>query len=1533
MLSSLPFARRALSVIRDLVFLSCVCPAIASAGALPAPEPIGPYLNGAFPDTAPTIEWGVVDAFPALEFISPVQIMEIPGSSKVAVVSKRGRIWAVDNDESATVKDLVLDISAQTLIHDDGGLLAIAFHPQFDVPGAQGEGQLFVWYRYTPDPAHVGRQGYLRLSRFDVDPATLVADGQSEFVLIQQYDAHDWHNGGSPRFGADGFLYFCVGDQGEESYAGGTRQQTDKYLFSGVFRIDVDQDLSRSHPIRRQPQSWETPPSGWPPSFTQGYTIPNDNPWQDPSGGTLEEFYALGVRSPHRMAFDPVTGALWLGDTGAGLQEEINLIEKGANYQWPYVEGTFRHQNTPSPLIGFERQPVHTFPSGAVVGGFVYRGTRYQSELEGKYLFSDFNSGRVFTLTHDAATNTWNNELLVDLADTGIPATQRLTGVSTLSDGEIYLTWLYQYRTSIEQGKVFKLAPLPPAGGEVPPTLSATGAFTDLQTLAPAAGLIPFDVNQPLWSDGATKSRWLAIPNDGTHDSAAEQITFSENAPWTYPPGSVLVKHFELGVEDADPTQKVRLETRFLVMQANGGAYGLTYRWNDAGSEAYLLSGAETRDLDIALAGGGTRQQTWTFPSRQDCSECHTSQAGYALGPHTWQLNRDFDYPNGSTDNQLMTFRDLGIFANPFAAGDLDTLPKGVNLSDASKTPAERINSYLAANCSQCHRPGGIESGLDARFDFPVESLIGAPAIAHSSTANVIVAAGDRWSSELYIRDASIGAGAMPPLAKSMVDETYVAVLEAWIDGTCPDCPTCNDGSQNGDETGVDCGGAICFPCPGCTDGVQNGDETGIDCGGSVCGACSVCEATGYDAAEMTPSTGGQVGDGWNLWSNGMLSVDHDFVAGEAIVTVSARGEFAGGEWPNMVLSLDGIPIESVEVASSSLNDYVFQFQASAGVQQLGVEFTNDYYQSPDDRNLIVAHVEIDCAGPPPDPFCGDGTCDPAETCSTCAMDCGVCPTCNDQQQNGNETGVDCGGSCPACPTLPTQVWLEAEAGTLSGSPAFQVGSDATASGAAYLSPTSNNLSSPGPNRASYGFESEAGSYVLWARVIAPNSDDDSIWVSVDGGSFIRWNNIQASSTWTWDTLHNSDSGDAQVTLNLSAGSHTVTLANREDGFRVDKLYLTAEGDVPSGLGGGSGCEPDTCASLDAACGSVSDGCGASLDCGSCANGQVCDANNQCVPEGGGVVPTSGNTYELHNVGDGSCLSRVDAATDNAAALACTSSVDQQWLLSTVGAYFKLEVAATGDSLDAEGASTATGTNLLLWAYGAGATNREYTLTALGNNEYQLEARHAAGQCAVKNGTNVELGPCNGAATARWTFHDGSSCTPSCAGLECGGDGCGGSCGTCGANEICDAAQQCVLAPGEIPSSGNAYELHGVAGGGCLTRIDAGTDNAREQSCIGTSDQQWLLTAVGSYYKLEVLTTGDCLDAEGGRSTAGTNLLLWPYGGGAANREYALVALGNNTYQLQARHAPGQCAVSNAGNAELGPCTSSASAWTFHSIP
>ncbi len=151
-------------------------------------------------------------------------------------------------------------------------------------------------------------------------------------------------------------------------------------------------------------------------------------------------------------------------------------------------------------------------------------------------------------------------------------------------------------------------------------------------------------------------------------------------------------------------------------------------------------------------------------------------------------------------------------------------------------------------------------------------------------------------------------------------------------------------------------------------------------------------------------------------------------------------------------------------------------------------------------------------------------------------------------------------------------VWLEAECGNVGS--LWNTSSDGSASGGTYVTIQSgNNSTSSAPSSSSghitYNFSvSSSGNYIIWGRVIAPNGNDDSFWIRMDGGSWVRWNNIASGSSWHWDEVHNADNSNQVVNYNLSSGSHTLTVAYREDGTELDKIYITNSGDTPSGTGG-----------------------------------------------------------------------------------------------------------------------------------------------------------------------------------------------------------------------------------------------------------------------------------------------------------------------------------------------------------------------------
>ncbi len=154
------------------------------------------------------------------------------------------------------------------------------------------------------------------------------------------------------------------------------------------------------------------------------------------------------------------------------------------------------------------------------------------------------------------------------------------------------------------------------------------------------------------------------------------------------------------------------------------------------------------------------------------------------------------------------------------------------------------------------------------------------------------------------------------------------------------------------------------------------------------------------------------------------------------------------------------------------------------------------------------------------------------------------------------------------------EVWLEAECGIVGS--LWNVSADAAASNGEYVTVQSgNNSTGSAPTDASgqitYSFDiTEDGTFTIWGRVIAPTYDDDSYWVSVDGGAWLNWNGITASTTWTWDDIDS---------YSLTAGSHTLTIAFREDGTQLDKIFITNTGTTPSGEGATANncisCEPD----------------------------------------------------------------------------------------------------------------------------------------------------------------------------------------------------------------------------------------------------------------------------------------------------------------------------------------------------------------------
>lgn len=304
----------------------------------------------------------------------------------------------------------------------------------------------------------------------------------------------------------------------------------------------------------------------------------------------------------------------------------------------------------------------------------------------------------------------------------------------------------------------------------LPPLLSATGLFADLASLRPAADLLPYEINLPFWSDGAAKSRWIRLPV-GTRMEAR-----GDDGAWQLPPGTTLVKHFEIDLGAATPGTRRRLETRVLVVGADGTVDGGTYRWRADGRDADLVTVGSIE----TFADAASSAQSWQFMAAADCRTCHTPQAGGVLGINTPQLDRDVRRSDGPAQNQIATWRERGLLA---AAPDARVAPLP-SIDDAAVPVETRARAWLAVNCAQCHRPGGAPTEFDLRLATPLDRqglVDGRPRINLGVDGARLIAPNDPWRSLILHRVETLDGNRMPPLAHGRVDERGAALLREWI--------------------------------------------------------------------------------------------------------------------------------------------------------------------------------------------------------------------------------------------------------------------------------------------------------------------------------------------------------------------------------------------------------------------------------------------------------------------------------------------------------------------------------------------------------------------------------------------------------------------------------------------------------------------------------------------------------------------------------------------------------------------------------
>jgi len=698
-----------------------------------SPEPPPPYRTAR--------------AFPALTFFEPLELAAAPGTNRLWVAERKGKLLSFVNKPDVQKADLALDLG-------DKSLYGMTLHPKFKDNG-------YVFVTWIPDGSREGIPNGSRVSRFTAKGEPPTIDRVSEQVIIEW--PNGGHNGGCLRFGPDGMLYLVTGDGsgiGDELQIG----QDLTSIFGKLLRLDVDH-----------------------PAPGKGYGIPADNPFVG-TPGARPETWAYGLRQLWRFSFDRATGQLWGGEIGQDLWEMVYHIRKGGNYGWSVQEGThpFRPERTkgPTPILKPVVEHSHS-DFRSITGGFVYRGLRMK-ELQGHYIYGDFDTGRIWSFQPESNTNVVTNHR--ELART----TYRLVSWGEDAAGELYLV-------DFTGGGLHQLVKddKPDDSAKFPRKLSQTGIFASTKEHAPAPGLLRYSVNSQLWSDHALKERFIAIPGDGK--IGLDTITYPQPSPgappgWHFPDGTVLVKTFSMEMERGNPATARRLETRLLHFQQFPGTQeygdqywrGYTYVWNDDQTDAELL---DAQGLDRTLkikVGGQLVEQNYRFPSRAECTLCHTNAAKFALGVNTMQMNRDHDY-GGIVANQLATLEHIGLFREPLPKPPAE-LPKLADYDDASQLLDIRARAYLHSNCSHCHVKWG---GGNAEF-----KLVSTLPLAELGITNVapghggfglaepkLLVPGQPDRSMILHRMTLTGLGRMPHIGSREVHVSAVKLIRDWIAG------------------------------------------------------------------------------------------------------------------------------------------------------------------------------------------------------------------------------------------------------------------------------------------------------------------------------------------------------------------------------------------------------------------------------------------------------------------------------------------------------------------------------------------------------------------------------------------------------------------------------------------------------------------------------------------------------------------------------------------------------------------------------
>ena len=300
-----------------------------------------------------------------------------------------------------------------------------------------------------------------------------------------------------------------------------------------------------------------------------------------------------------------------------------------------------------------------------------------------------------------------------------------------------------------------------------------------LAELKPATGVIPYNLNTPLFSNYAEKLRFVQLPS-GT------KANFTTAGALDFPLGTIFIKNFYYPKDFRQPAKgKKILETRLLVHEEKGWV-AYPYVWNDEQTEAVYDVAGSIKNVSYINNNGKQVKLQYIIPNKNQCKGCHIRDDKMVpIGPTAMQLNSEYSYASGK-ENQLQFWQQHAMIAGLPALKEVPRMP-------VWDDPAEPLNSraraYLDVNCGNCHHPRGPAntSGLFLNFDQQQSVQLGimkSPVAAGRGAGKNLfdIVPGKPDQSILTFRMQTNDPGiAMPELGRELVHAEGVALIRDWI--------------------------------------------------------------------------------------------------------------------------------------------------------------------------------------------------------------------------------------------------------------------------------------------------------------------------------------------------------------------------------------------------------------------------------------------------------------------------------------------------------------------------------------------------------------------------------------------------------------------------------------------------------------------------------------------------------------------------------------------------------------------------------